>query len=121
MNWLEEFVPVKNTDAKTYSNVMTDTGSKVEGFEILGEDIKNVVVGKIEKMERHENSDHLWVCQVNVGDKTVQIVTGAQNVFEGAIVPAGCGNAHIKEILEAHKAYAKDDFFISKVVNYFCF
>ena len=95
MNWLEEFVPVKNTDAKTYSNVMTDTGSKVEGFEILGEDIKNVVVGKIEKMERHENSDHLWVCQVNVGDKTVQIVTGAQNVFEGAIVPAAVAPADL--------------------------
>ena len=95
MNWLEEFVPVKNTDAKKYSDAMTDTGSKVEGFELLGDDIKNVVVGKIEKMERHENSDHLWVCQVNVGDRTVQIVTGAQNVFEGALVPAAVAPADL--------------------------
>ena len=95
MNWLEEFVPVKNTDAKKYSDAMTDTGSKVEGFEILGDDIKNVVVGKIEKMDRHENSDHLWVCQVNIGDRTVQIVTGAQNVFEGALVPAAVAPADL--------------------------
>ena len=95
MNWLEEFVPVKNTDAKKYSDAMTDTGSKVEGFELLGDDIKNVVVGKIEKMDRHENSDHLWVCQVNVGDRTVQIVTGAQNVFEGALVPAAVAPADL--------------------------
>ena len=95
MNWLEEFVPVKDTDAKNYSNAMTDTGSKVEGFEVLGEDITNVVVGKITEMTRHENSDHLWVCQVNVGDKTVQIVTGAQNVFEGALVPAAVAPADL--------------------------
>ena len=88
MKWLEEFVPVQNTDVKDYCNKMTDTGSKVEGYETLGEDIVNVVVGKITAMTRHENSDHLWVCQVDIGGKTVQIVTGAQNVFEGALVPA---------------------------------
>ena len=95
MKWLAEFVPELNTDAKNYSNLLTDTGSKVEGYELLGDDIKNVVVGKIEKMTRHENSDHLWVCQVNTGDKTVQIVTGAQNVFEGALVPAAVAPADL--------------------------
>ncbi len=95
MNWLREFVPALDTDAKNYANLLTDTGSKVEGFELLGDDIKNVKVGKIVKMERHENSDHLWVCQVNVGDTTVQIVTGAQNVFEGALVPAAVAPADL--------------------------
>ena len=95
MKWLEEFVPVQNTDVKDYCNKMTDTGSKVEGYEALGEDIQNVVVGKITAMTRHENSDHLWVCQVNIGESTVQIVTGAQNVFEGALVPAAVAPADL--------------------------
>ena len=74
---------------------MTDTGSKVEGYELLGEDVQNVVLARIEKMARHENSDHLWVCQVNIGTETVQIVTGAQNVHEGDIVPAAIPVAHL--------------------------
>ncbi len=87
-NWLADFVDVSDINIKDYCDRMTDTGSKVEGYEILGQDIENVVVGKITKITPHENSDHLRICQVDVGDRTVQIVTGAQNVFEGAIVPA---------------------------------
>jgi len=86
--WLADFVDVSDIDDKAYCDRLTDTGSKVEGYEVLGEDIENVVVGRIVKLEPHENSDHLQICQVDVGDRTVQIVTGAQNVFEGAIVPA---------------------------------
>ena len=88
-NWLADFVDVSDIDNKAYSDRMTDTGSKVEGFEVLGEDIENVVVAKIVKITPHENSDHLQICTMDVGTGTnVQIVTGAQNVFEGAIVPA---------------------------------
>ena len=88
-NWLADFVDVSDIDNKAYSDRMTDTGSKVEGFEVLGEDIENVVVAKILKITPHENSDHLQICTMDVGTGTnVQIVTGAQNVFEGAIVPA---------------------------------
>ena len=87
-NWLSDFVDVSDISVKDYCDRMTDTGSKVECFEELGEDIENVIVAKILKITPHENSDHLQICQVDIGRKTVQIVTGAQNIFEGAIVPA---------------------------------
>ena len=87
-NWLSDFVDVSDIETKDYCDRMTDTGSKVECFEELGADIENVVVARIVKIEPHENSDHLQICQVDIGTETVQIVTGAQNVFEGAIVPA---------------------------------
>ena len=87
-NWLSDFVDVSDVDVKDYCDRMTDTGSKVEGYEILGEDIENVVVARILSIAPHENSDHLQICQVDIGTKTEQIVTGAQNIFEGAIVPA---------------------------------
>ena len=89
MKWLADFVDVSDVNTKDYCDRMTDTGSKVEGYETLGEDIENVVVAKILSITPHENSDHLLVCQMDVGKgEPVQIVTGAQNVFEGAIVPA---------------------------------
>ena len=87
-NWLADFVDVSDVDVKDYCDRMTDTGSKVEGYEVLGEDIENVVVARILSIAPHENSDHLQICQVDIGSRVEQIVTGAQNVFEGAIVPA---------------------------------
>ena len=88
-NWLSDFVDVSDISSKDYCDRMTDTGSKVECFEELGSNIENVVVAKILKITPHENSDHLQICQVDIGHgKVSQIVTGAQNVFEGAIVPA---------------------------------
>ena len=89
MNWLSDFVDVKDVDIKAFCDRMTDTGSKVEGYEILGKDIENIIVSRVVKMEKHPDSDHLWICQVDIGGEELsQIVTGAQNVFEGAIVPA---------------------------------
>ena len=89
MKWLADYVDVSDVDIKDYCDRMTDTGSKVEGYTVLGNDIENVIVAKIEKITPHENSDHLLVCQMNLGGGNMtQIVTGAQNVFEGAIVPA---------------------------------
>ena len=96
MNWLHDFTNTDGITAKQFADRMTDTGSKVEGYEVLGEDISNVIVAKVEKMERHPNSDHLWICQVNIGNGVVtQIVTGAQNVHEGDIVPAAIPVAHL--------------------------
>ena len=89
-NWLSDFVDVSDIGNKEYSDRLTITGSKVEGFEVLGEDIENVVVAKVTAMEKHPDSDHLWICKLDAGDKgsDIQIVTGAQNVFVGALVPA---------------------------------
>ncbi len=87
-NWLNEFTQVTVSD-KEFCDRMTMSGSKVEGVEVLGEEITNVVVGKVLAMERHPDSDHLWICQVDVGKEApVQIVTGAQNVSVGDLVPA---------------------------------
>ena len=90
-NWLSDFVNTDGIGNQEYCDRMTATGSKVEGFEVLGEDIENVVVAKVTHMERHPDSDHMWICRVDAGEKyghDIQIVTGAQNVFEGALVPA---------------------------------
>ena len=94
--WLSDYVDVSDINNKDYCDRMTDTGSKVEGFEVLGADIDNVVVGTITKISKHENSDHLQICMLNVGkDEEVQIVTGAQNVFEGAVVPVALAPAKL--------------------------
>ena len=86
--WLSDYVDVSDINNKDYCDRMTDTGSKVEGFEVLCSDIENVVIGTITKISKHENSDHLQICQVNVGEENdIQIVTAAKNVFEGAVVP----------------------------------
>ncbi|MBQ8415565.1 MAG: phenylalanine--tRNA ligase subunit beta, partial [Clostridia bacterium] len=90
-NWLSDFVNTDGIGNKEYSDRLTITGSKVEGFEVLGEDIENVVVARVTHMEKHPDSDHMWICRVDAGDAfghDIQIVTGAQNVFEGALVPA---------------------------------
>ncbi len=88
MKWLNDFVSTEGIDIKKYCDVMTETGSKVEGYQEMADEIENVFVGRITKVEPHENSDHLVICQLDMGDgKEVQIVTGAQNVFPGAIVP----------------------------------
>ncbi len=93
--WLGEFVDVDAND-KEFAEIMTMAGSKVETYARLDSEIKNVVVGKVLSMTRHENSDHMWVCQVDVGkDEPVQIVTGAQNVHEGDLVPVAQHNSYL--------------------------
>ena len=86
--WLNEFVTVEASD-KEFAEAMTLSGSKVEIIEDLGGEISNVVVGKVLSMERHPDSDHMWVCQIDVGqEEPIQIVTGAWNVHVGDLVPA---------------------------------
>lgn len=88
MNWLSDFVDVKEVATSDYCDRMTDTGSKVEGYEVLSDDIDNVVAGIITHIEKHPDSDHLLICTLDCGEEAPrQIVTGAQNVFEGACVP----------------------------------
>ena len=88
MNWLKDYVD-RSFDPKEYSDKMTLTGSKVEGFDELGSEITNVVVGKLLSVEKHPDSDHLLICMADIGkDEPVQIITGAQNVKPGDYVPA---------------------------------
>ena len=86
-NWLRDFVDTSDINIKDFCDRMTDTGSKVEGYEIIGSEIDNVRVGLIKKIERHPDAERLVICQVDCGEKTLQIVTAATNVYEGAYVP----------------------------------
>ena len=93
--WLnEEFVDLSHVSDKEYVETLTVFGQKVETYERMDAEIRNVKVGKVMSIVRHENSDHMWVCQVDVGEEEpVQIVTGAQNVHEGDLVPAALHNS----------------------------
>ncbi|MBQ8895532.1 MAG: phenylalanine--tRNA ligase subunit beta, partial [Clostridia bacterium] len=87
LNWLKDYVNIPE-DIKTFCDAMTMTGTKVEGYKVLGSDIERVVVGKIMSTEPHPDSDHLIICQVDVGAaEKLQIVTGAQNIKAGDVVP----------------------------------
>ena len=93
--WInEEFVDLSHISDKEYVETLTVFGQKVETYERMDCQIKNVVVGKVLEIVRHENSDHMWVCQIDVGEEEpVQIVTGAQNVKVGDLVPVAKHNS----------------------------
>ena len=95
--WLhEEFVDLSHVSDKEYVETLTVAGQKVETYERMDAEIRNVVVGKVLSIVRHTNSDHMWVCQIDVGrEAPVQIVTGAQNVKEGDLVPAALHNSRL--------------------------
>ena len=95
--WINEaFVDLSHISDKEFVDTLTVFGQKVETYERLDSQIKNVVVGKVLSIVRHENSDHMWVCQVDVGaEEPVQIVTGAQNVKQGDLVPAALHNSYL--------------------------
>ena len=103
LRWIKDYVDIKD-DVKSLADKMVMTGNDVEEIITLGDNCKNVVVGKILKLEKHPDADKLQICQIDVGEsEPVQIVTGADNVFEGAYVPAAlvgadlpCG-MHIKK------------------------
>ncbi len=86
-NWIKAYVPGLDAGDREYADAMTLSGTKVESYSRLDKNLEKIVVGKVEKIERHPDADHLIICQVNVGDEVIQIVTGAPNVFEGAKVP----------------------------------
>lgn len=87
LSWIKAYVPDLEADAQEYTDAMTLSGTKVEGFERLDEDLEKIIIGQIESIERHPDADKLIICQVNVGTETVQIVTGAPNVKEGDKIP----------------------------------
>ena len=93
--WLhEEFVDLSHISDKEYVEKLTVFGQKVETWERMDSEIKNVKVGKVLSIVHHENSDHMWVCQIDVGqEEPVQIVTGAQNVQQGDLVPVAMHNS----------------------------
>ena len=86
VEWLKEYSDI-DVDSIKLGDILTMTGSKVETIEQKGNDIKNVVVGKILEIKKHEDSDHLVITQIDLGNEKVQIVTGANNIKEGDIVP----------------------------------
>ncbi|GAA0798968.1 phenylalanine--tRNA ligase subunit beta [Faecalicatena orotica] len=87
LSWIKAYVPDLNVTAQEYTDAMTLSGTKVEGFEELDADLDKIVIGQIDKIEKHPDADKLIICQVNVGKESVQIVTGASNVHEGDKVP----------------------------------
>ena len=95
--WLhEEFVDLSHISDREYVEKLTVFGQKVETWERMDSEIKNVVVGKVVSIVRHENSDHMWVCMIDVGgEEPLQIVTGAQNVHEGDLVPVAKHNSYL--------------------------
>lgn len=92
--WLLDYVDVNDIDEKTFADDMTLSGSKVESWSTEGEELKNIVVGQILSLERHPDSDHMWICSVDAGDGApIRIVTGAQNLKVGDYVPAALHNS----------------------------
>ena len=89
LSWIKAYVPDLTCTAQEYTDAMTLTGTKVEGYERLDQDLEKIVVGKILKIEKHPDANKLIVCQVQINEEgeTVQIVTGAPNVKEGDVVP----------------------------------
>lgn len=87
LSWIKSFVPGLDCTAQEYTDAMTLTGTKVEGFERLDEDLDKIVVGQVKKIDKHPDADKLVICQVDIGDRQIQIVTGAPNVYEGMKTP----------------------------------
>ena len=100
--WLGKYTTIDAPD-KEYCDAMTMSGSKVEGWEVTGSGIERVVVGRVVSMERHTNSDHMWVCRIDVGgERELQIVTGAQNVSVGDLVPVALDGSTLPGGKEIH-------------------
>lgn len=99
LSWIKDYVPDLDCTAQEYSGRMTLTGTKVEGYEDLSKNLEKLVVGRVEKVEKHPDADKLVVCQVNVGNETIQIVTGAPNIpvgSSGQLVPVVLDGGKVK-------------------------
>ena len=121
LSWIKAYVPDLDVTAQEYTDAMTLSGTKVEGFEVLDADLEKIVIGQIDKIEKHPDADKLVVCQVNVGTETVQIVTGAKNVFEGAKVPVvldggRVAGSHDGKVVEGGIKIKKESFVEWKVL-----
>lgn len=87
LSWIKAYVPDLDVTAQEYTDAMTLSGTKVEGYVEANRDLDKIVIGQITQIERHPDADKLIVCQVDIGEKTIQIVTGAPNVHVGDKVP----------------------------------
>ena len=87
LKWIKDLVPGLDCTPQEYMDAMTLSGSKVEGYENMDEDLDKIVVGQVKSIEKHPDADKLVICQVDIGTETIQIVTGAPNVTEGCKVP----------------------------------
>ena len=76
LSWIKAYVPDLDVTAQEYTDAMTLSGTKVEGYEKLDADLDKIVIGQIDKIEKHPDADKLIVCQVNIGTESIQIVTG---------------------------------------------
>ena len=93
LKWLKDFVDI-DVDLQTLADKMVSVGLEIEEIIDSSANMKNVVLGRIDKLEKHPDSDHLQICQINIGkEDLVQIVTGAQNVHEGDLVPVALHNS----------------------------
>lgn len=95
VKWLKEYVDIDDIDSRTLADNLTLSGSHVESIISLDRDIENVVIGRIEKLEKHPNADNLIITEVNIGTETLQIVTGAKNLKEGDYVPVALVGAKL--------------------------
>ncbi|WP_456435713.1 phenylalanine--tRNA ligase subunit beta [Thermovibrio ammonificans] len=94
-NWLKEFIEIDDLSAKEVADLLTDAGIEVDAVYNPAEEVEKVVIGKITEISKHPNADRLRICQVDVGDTVLQIVTGADNVYEGAVVPVALHGAKL--------------------------
>jgi len=95
LNWLSDYLDMSGITPEMYNHALTMSGSKIEGIENIGDEIQNVVTGKILSVEKHPDADKLKICMLDVGDETIQIVTGADNVKPGQIVPVAKDGASL--------------------------
>ena len=102
LSWIKAYVPELDCTAQEYADAMTLTGTKVETYEKLDKNLEKIVIGQIEKIEKHPDADKLIVCQVNIGTEVIQIVTGAQNVKEGDLVPVALDGSVLPGGKEIH-------------------
>ncbi|MHB8962764.1 MAG: phenylalanine--tRNA ligase subunit beta, partial [Saccharofermentanales bacterium] len=102
LNWMNDFLAVPVADAAEIAEMLTMTGTKAEGIEIPGEGISNVVAGRILSIGKHPNADKLTVCQVDIGDASVQIVTGAANIRQGAMIPVALDGSTLAHGVRIH-------------------
>ena len=93
LSWLSDYTDMTGITPEMYNHALTMSGSKVEGIENIGDEIQNVVTGKLLSVEKHPDADKLKICQVDVGTETIQIVTGADNVKPGQTVPVALNGA----------------------------
>ena len=103
LSWIKDYVPDLDCTAQEYSDRMTLTGTKVEGYRVLSKNLEKLVIGEVLSVERHPDADHLVVCQVNVGAQTVQIVTGAPNI------PVGTSGQLVPVVLDGGKVAGGHD------------